>query len=141
MHINFLKVTQVGKKATVIAIIGTFLPFIAGLVVVGLLFDNEYYPSGFVRRRWRRRTSGAIEAARSQPTLAPSLSGVRRVARQAAGCAFAPTSVGISINLLEESKMLGSIAGDDTVFLAAASPNAATRLARSLRRLAGITAS
>ena len=37
--------------------------------------------------------------------------------------------------------MLGSIAGDDTVFLAATSPTAATKLARSLRRLAGITAS
>ena len=50
-------------------------------------------------------------------------------------------ALAVELDRSRTSGMLGSIAGDDTVFLAAASPNAATRLARSLRRLAGITAS
>ena len=63
------------------AIFGTALPIIFGIVVVGGLFidsapDSAFYPWGF-----------------------------------AAGCAFAPTSVGISIRLLDESKMLNSMAG------------------------------
>ena len=33
----------------------------------------------------------------------------------AAGCSFAPTSVGISIHLLDESKMLNSLAGQTTL--------------------------
>ena len=70
------QVRQVGRKAFVVAIFGTFLPLLAGVAVVGLLFDGEYYPSGF-----------------------------------AAGCAFAPTSIDISIKLLEESKMLNTLAG------------------------------
>ena len=80
MHIHFDKVAQIGLKALVVAIFGTLLPLLVGMVCVGALFNGDYYPSGF-----------------------------------AAGCAFAPTSVGISIHLLEESKMLGSMAGQTTL--------------------------
>jgi Kef-type K+ transport system membrane component KefB/glycine cleavage system regulatory protein len=79
MHICFDKVAQVGVKATIVAIFGTFLPMGTGMLLVGLMF-GEFYPSGF-----------------------------------AAGCAFAPTSVGISIKLLDESKMLNSLAGQTTL--------------------------
>ena len=50
------------------------------MLVVGALFDGEFYPSGF-----------------------------------AAGCAFAPTSIDISIKLLEEAKMLNTLAGQTTL--------------------------
>uniref|UniRef100_A0A7S2NN70 Cation/H+ exchanger transmembrane domain-containing protein n=1 Tax=Haptolina brevifila TaxID=156173 RepID=A0A7S2NN70_9EUKA len=88
MHIHFDKVASVGKKATIVAIFGTALPIIFGIVVVGGLFidsapDSAFYPWGF-----------------------------------AAGCAFAPTSVGISIRLLDESKMLNSMAGQTTLIAA-----------------------
>ena len=82
MHINFKKVSQVGRKAFTVAVLGTGLPLLLGLVVVGVLFNDarSFYPWGF-----------------------------------AAGCAFAPTSVGISIKLLDESKMLNSLAGQTTL--------------------------
>ena len=79
MHIHFDKVAQVGRKAFVVAVFGTALPLLTGMVVVGGL-TGEYYPSGF-----------------------------------AAGCAFAPTSIDISIKLLDESKMLNSLAGQTTL--------------------------
>ena len=80
MHIDFAKVQIIGRKAFVIAVFGTALPLISGMILVGLLFEGDFYPSGF-----------------------------------AAGCAFAPTSVGISIKLLEQSKMLHTIAGQTTL--------------------------
>jgi Kef-type K+ transport system membrane component KefB len=80
MHIDFSKVKIIGRQAFVVAVFGTLGPLLTGLLFVGLLFDGEFYPSGF-----------------------------------AAGCAFAPTSVGISIKLLEESKMLNSMAGQTTL--------------------------
>jgi len=80
MHIHFDKVRQVGRKAFVVAIFGTFLPLLCGMGLVGVLFDGEFFPSGF-----------------------------------AAGCAFAPTSIDISIKLLDESKMLNSLAGQTTL--------------------------
>jgi len=88
MHIHFDKVAAVGKKATIVAIFGTALPIVFGIVVVGALTMGEdaelaFYPWGF-----------------------------------AAGCAFAPTSVGISIRLLDESKMLNSMAGQTTLIAA-----------------------
>jgi len=88
MHIHFDKVKAVGKKSLLVAILGTGLPIVFGVVVVGWLWnaeasDRSWYPWGF-----------------------------------SAGCAFAPTSVGISIKLLDESKMLNSITGQ-TVLIAA----------------------
>ena len=87
MHIHFDKVVLVGKKALVVAIVGTSLPIIMGIIAVGALYSNEgsnsWYPWGV-----------------------------------SAGCAFAPTSVGISIKLLDESKMLNSMAGQTTLIAA-----------------------
>ena len=88
MHIHFDKVAAIGKKALIVAIMGTGLPIVFGIIVVGALFsecrsDLAFYPWGF-----------------------------------AAGCAFAPTSVGISINLLVESNMLNSMSGQ-TIIVAA----------------------
>lgn len=85
MHVHFDKMKIVGKKATIIAIIGTGLPILAGYLVTGALFTDSdpelaWFPYGF-----------------------------------AAGCSFAPTSVAISIKLLGESKMLNSIAGQTTI--------------------------
>ena len=85
MHIHFEKVRLVGRKALFVAIFGTFLPIGVGMLVVGLLF---------------RRADGERD-------FWPS--------GFAAGCAFAPTSVGISIKLLEESKMLNTLAGQTTL--------------------------
>ena len=79
MHIHFEKMREVGPRALVVAILGTILPLVTGLAVVGA-FTGRYMPDGF-----------------------------------AAGCAFAPTSVGISIRLLDEAKMLNSIAGQTTL--------------------------
>lgn len=81
MHIHFDKVYQVGRKAFIVAIFGTFLPLGVGMAFVGFLFpDAGFFPSGF-----------------------------------AAGCAFAPTSIDISIKLLDESKMLNTLAGQTTL--------------------------
>ena len=79
MHIHFEKMREVGPRALVVAVLGTALPLVTGLAVVGA-FTGRYMPDGF-----------------------------------AAGCAFAPTSVGISIRLLDEAKMLNSIAGQTTL--------------------------
>ena len=81
MHINFEKVKMVGLRALGVAILGTALPLIFGMVLVGACFGTDYYyPDGF-----------------------------------AAGCALAPTSVGISIKLLDDAKMLNSLAGQTTL--------------------------
>jgi Kef-type K+ transport system membrane component KefB/glycine cleavage system regulatory protein len=81
MHINFEKVKQIGGKALIVAIVGTALPLIVGMLLVAGLYGGDYlYPDGF-----------------------------------AAGCALAPTSVGISIKLLSDAKMLNSMAGQTTL--------------------------
>jgi len=81
MHINFEKVRMVGTRALCVAVLGTALPLIFGMVLVGAFFGaDRYYPDGF-----------------------------------AAGCALAPTSVGISIKLLDDAKMLNSLAGQTTL--------------------------
>ena len=86
MHINFGKVRSVGKQALLVAIFGTALPLLSGLGLVGALFDG-----------------------------CPGEAGCFYPSGFAAGCAFAPTSVGISIKLLEESKMLNTLAGQTTL--------------------------
>ena len=81
MHINFEKVKQIGGQALIVAIVGTTMPLILGMLLVGALFGQDaMYPDGF-----------------------------------AAGCALAPTSVGISIKLLSDAKMLNSMAGQTTL--------------------------
>jgi len=80
MHINFEKVKQIGGKALIVAIVGTAMPMIVGMMLVAALFPGKLYPDGF-----------------------------------AAGCALAPTSVGISIKLLGDAKMLNSMAGQTTL--------------------------
>ena len=85
MHIHFDKVASVGKSATVVAIIGTAMPIVLGFVLVGLIFSGSFPDHAYFPFGF------------------------------AAGCAFAPTSVGISLSLLEEAKMLGSMAGQMTI--------------------------
>lgn len=46
MHINFEKVARVWKGSLMVAILGTFLPIITGLLCVGLLFEGRFYPDG-----------------------------------------------------------------------------------------------
>jgi len=90
----------VGKQATKIAIVGTLFPMILGFVFVYVMFPAP-------------DTDGADG---SQNNITSTSDGPPRwPAAVAAGCAFAPTSVGISINLLEESKMLTSLAGQTTL--------------------------
>ncbi len=50
-------------------------------------------------------------------------------------------ALAVELDRTRPSGMIGSIAGDDTVFVAAASPRSANSLARTLRRLAGLSAS
>jgi len=88
MHIHFDKVKAVGKKAFVVAVFGTLGPIIVGTAVVGALMQGVDSTMAFYPWGF------------------------------AAGCAFAPTSVGISIRLLDESKMLNSIAGQTTLIAA-----------------------
>ena len=85
MHIHFDKVAAVGKKALVVAIFGTLLPIVFGWLAVFLIFTGLFPEYAFFPWGF------------------------------SAGCAFAPTSVGISINMLEEAKMLGSMAGQTTL--------------------------
>ena len=80
MHINFEKVRQIGGQALIVAIVGTAMPLVVGMLLVAALFPGKLYPDGF-----------------------------------AAGCALAPTSVGISIKLLSDAKMLNSMAGQTTL--------------------------
>ena len=80
MHINFEKVRQIGGQALIVAIVGTAMPLVVGMLLVAALFPGQLYPDGF-----------------------------------AAGCALAPTSVGISIKLLSDAKMLNSMAGQTTL--------------------------
>ena len=77
---QFEKVRQIGGKAFIVAIIGTAMPMVMGMLFVAALFPGKLYPEGF-----------------------------------AAGCALAPTSVGISIKLLSDAKMLNSMAGQTTL--------------------------
>merc|ERR1719424_2220134 len=88
MHIHFDKVALVGKKALGVAIVGTGLPIVAGFLLVGALFSSM--DSSLAWYPWGF----------------------------SAGCAFAPTSVGISIKLLDESKMLNSMSGQTTIIAA-----------------------
>ena len=88
MHIHFDKVSAVGKNAFVVAVVGTSLPIIVGFLVTGALFSSAFPDYAFYPWGF------------------------------AAGCAFAPTSVGISIKLLDESKMLNSLAGQTTLIAA-----------------------
>jgi len=78
MHINFEKVGLLGWRPFAVAIIGTFVPMLCGMVLIAAFFPGEgkFMRDGF-----------------------------------AAGCALAPTSVGISIKLLSDAKMLNSMAG------------------------------
>ena len=68
MHINFEKVALVGGRAFVVAILGTLLPLVFGMLLTDAFFPGTLYPDGF-----------------------------------AAGCALAPTSVGISIKLIPDA--------------------------------------
>merc|ERR1719487_589608 len=51
MHVHFDKMKLVGKKATIVAIIGTGLPILCGYLVTGALFQAEtslaFFPYGF----------------------------------------------------------------------------------------------
>lgn len=89
MHIHFDKVAILGKLATVVAVVGTGLPIAIGVAITGAL--------------WSATDPGKSTEWAFFPW------------GLAAGCSFAPTSVGISINLLEESKMLSSDAGQTTL--------------------------
>jgi len=100
MHIHFEKVKEVGKIATVVAILGTGLPMAFGVIFVGAIFSGV--PGDATG-------DDLVAATNSTENLAFYPWGF------AAGCAFAPTSVGISIKLLDESKMLNSLAGQTTL--------------------------
>eukprot|EP00662_Eupelagonemidae_sp_cell21_P050099 gene50099-52480_t len=79
MHINFEKLKVVFCGSMIVAVLGTALPIIGG-VVFSVIFLPEVYPSGL-----------------------------------AMGFAMAPTSVGIALKLLTETKMLGSLTGQTIV--------------------------
>ena len=42
MHINFEKVRQIGGQAFIVAIVGTAMPLIVGMLLAGALFDGRY---------------------------------------------------------------------------------------------------
>ena len=46
MHIHFDKVRLVGCKAFFVAIFGTALPLVMGLVLVGVMFEDAWFPDG-----------------------------------------------------------------------------------------------
>lgn len=45
MHVDFDKVKQVGAKACMVAVLGTFMPIILGTVLIGAL-GYDFYPNG-----------------------------------------------------------------------------------------------
>ena len=89
MHIHFDKVRLVGHKAFFVAVLGTGLPLLFGMALIGAMFTDPdtgggaFYPDGL-----------------------------------SAGVALAPTSVAIAIKVLDESKKLNTIPGQ-TILLAA----------------------
>eukprot|EP01062_Namystynia_karyoxenos_P037659 TRINITY_DN27393_c0_g1_i1.p1 TRINITY_DN27393_c0_g1~~TRINITY_DN27393_c0_g1_i1.p1 ORF type:complete len:994 (+),score=354.18 TRINITY_DN27393_c0_g1_i1:106-2982(+) len=81
MHVQFDKLKQVFAKSFTVAILGTALPIVGGLLFcLAALGSGEVYPTGL-----------------------------------AMGCSMAPTSVGIALKLLTESKMLSSFTGQTIV--------------------------
>ena len=110
------------------------------LAAIGVLKGPEGYvaPSEATAPSPRGNGEPTLAAALRRELLSVEQGGTMVVLRTPPGHGNA---LAVELDRSRPSGMLGSIAGDDTVFLAASSPTAATRLARSLRRLAGITAS
>ncbi|MGA0173652.1 MAG: arginine repressor [Phycisphaerales bacterium] len=110
------------------------------LAAIGVLKGPEGYvaPNGVASPAVRPHGEPALAAALRRELLSVEQGGTMVVLRTPPGHGNA---LAVELDRTRPNGMLGSIAGDDTVFLAAASPTAATRLARSLRRLAGIAAS
>eukprot|EP00916_Digyalum_oweni_P022845 GHVL01037830.1.p1 GENE.GHVL01037830.1~~GHVL01037830.1.p1 ORF type:complete len:808 (+),score=110.73 GHVL01037830.1:88-2511(+) len=79
MHFDFRKVAQVGASAFLVAVMGTILPIIFGMLFVGIL-SNDF---------------GAVYSETDKSGLS-------------VGISLAPTSVGIALALLVETKQLGS---------------------------------
>eukprot|EP01065_Artemidia_motanka_P038534 TRINITY_DN47385_c0_g1_i1.p1 TRINITY_DN47385_c0_g1~~TRINITY_DN47385_c0_g1_i1.p1 ORF type:complete len:990 (+),score=257.86 TRINITY_DN47385_c0_g1_i1:70-2970(+) len=81
MHVQFDKLRLVFTKSLTVAILGTGLPIISGLLFALAAFGgSRVYPDGL-----------------------------------SMGCSMAPTSVGIALKLLTESKMLSSMTGQTIV--------------------------
>ena len=113
MHINFAKVRQIGGQALIVAIVGTTAPLVFGMLLTAALFGPDYM-------RVASPPNCPIRSARAHTAkLRPPTPAGRFTARYpdgfAAGCALAPTSVGISIKLLSDAKMLNSMAGQTTL--------------------------